>query len=77
MKRAKANIWNLLLMFVHANLGRDFLNKFRALKTLLLKQICHKFQFIFSWLQRDLNVLDTLGLHWVEGKKTNCENGKF
>ena len=43
MKRAKANIWNLLLMFVHANLGRDFLNKFRALKTLLLKQICHNF----------------------------------
>ena len=33
----KVNIWNLLLMFAHANLGRDFLNKFRDLKFLSLE----------------------------------------
>ena len=35
------------------------------------------FQFIFCWLKPDLGVSDTLGLHSVEGKKTNCEHVKF
>ena len=37
-EESKVNSRNLLLMFVHANLGRDFHNKFRALETLSLKQ---------------------------------------
>ena len=43
----KVNIWNLLLMFAHANLGRDFLNKFRDLKFLSLELFPSRLSSLF------------------------------